>query len=852
LPFLELPYFNGLGGFTPDGREYAIYLKPGSYTPAPWVNVMAHATFGAMVSESGLGCTWFGNSQSNRLTPWYNDPASDRQPEAIYLRDEESGALWTPTALPIRETDAYRARHGQGYTVFEHNSHAIGQELTVFVPLAEEGAGDPVKVMRLRLRNDSSRARRLTATFFTEWVLGSNREDQELHVHTSYDRESGAVLAGQSWTGSYTGHVAFAAASPQPASYSGDRTQFFGRNGSPSMPAALGRVRLDNRTGAGMDPAAALQVPVSIAPGNQMDVFFILGEAENPEAARALIKRFQTGEQVQSALERTQRWWNSALGTLQVHTPVLSTDFLLNRWLLYQSLSCRFWGRSALYQSSGAFGFRDQLQDSMALVYAAPEIARAHILISAARQFPEGDVQHWWHPDNGMGVRTRCSDDLLWLPYVVARYVEVTGDAAILDVEAPFLEGAPLKPEEQERLFVPAVSTQVAPLWNHCQRAIEHAARFGSHGVPLFGTGDWNDSMNRVGSEGRGESVWLGWFLYTVLHAFAHAMEKHESGPALATQWRELAARVAQSLEQSSWDGEWYLRGFFDNGAPLGSHANEEAKIDSLSQSWAVISQAADTTRARQAMDSAERYLVDEAGRLVRLFTPPFDHSQPNPGYVMGYPPGLRENGGQYTHGSLWLAMAWARLGDGGRAVHLLELMNPVELSRGPEDVARYRVEPYITAADVSSAPRMTGRGGWTWYTGSAAWMYRIWIEEVLGFHLQGDTLTLSPVLPADWSGFEMTYRHGTATYEIAVTTQESDFAESQVELDGQMQGDARVHLVGDGAIHHVKIRIPKRTASPKSEPSSPPSNNLHVSNGASAAPPQSAPRESPGSFQTA
>ncbi len=835
LPFLELPYFNGLGGFTPDGREYAIYLKPGSYTPAPWVNVMAHAKFGAMVSESGLGCTWFGNSQSNRLTTWYNDPASDRQPEAIYLRDEDSGALWTPTALPIRETDAYRARHGQGYTVFEHNSHAIGQELTVFVPLPEDGAGDPVKVMRLRLRNDSSRPRRLTATFFAEWVLGSNREDQELHVHTSYDRESGAVFASQSWTGSYTGHIAFAAASPQPASYSGDRTQFLGRNGSPAAPAALGRVRLDNRTGAGMDPAAALQVPVSIAPGGEFDVFFILGEAENPDAARALIKRFQNGEQVQNALERTQRWWNSALGTLQVHTPVLSTDFLLNRWLLYQSLSCRFWGRSALYQSSGAFGFRDQLQDSMALFYAAPEIARAHILTSAAHQFVEGDVLHWWHDDNGMGVRTRCSDDLLWLPYVVARYVEVTGDASILDVGAPFLEGAILKPEEQERLFVPPVSAEVAPLWNHCQRALDHAARFGSHGLPLFGTGDWNDSMNRVGSEGRGESVWLGWFLYTVLDGFAHVMEKHASGPALASRkWRQLAAGVAQSLEQSSWDGDWYLRGFFDNGTPLGSHTNEEAKIDSLPQSWAVISEGADALRAKRAMDSAEQYLVDETGRLVRLFTPPFDHSQPNPGYVMGYPPGLRENGGQYTHGSLWMAMAWARLGNGGRAVHLLELMNPVELSRTPEDVARYRGEPYVTAADVSSAPHMTGRCGWTWYTGSAAWMYRIWIEEVLGFHLHGDTLTISPVTPADWTGFEMTYRHRSATYQIAVTAHPDDSTVPQVEVDGQLQGDARVHLADDGAVHHVKVTTPRRAIPPAADPNLP--SIAHGSNGASPA----------------
>jgi cyclic beta-1,2-glucan synthetase len=830
LPFLELPYFNGLGGFTHDGREYAIYLKPGSQTPMPWVNVMAHAGFGTLVSESGLGCTWAGNSQSNRLTCWHNDPTSDPQTEAIYLRDEESGAIWTPTALPIRETDAYRARHGQGSTVFEHNSHSIGQELTVFVPLTENGTGDPVKVMRLRLRNDSSGPRRLTVTFFAEWVLGSSREDQELHIHTSHDRDSGAVLAGQSWNGSYPGYVGFAAASPRAASHSGDRTQFLGRNGSLSAPAALGRMRLDNRTGAGLDPAAALQVPVLIAPGSQVEVSFLLGQAENVEAVRKLVERYQTVEQVQQALDLTHKFWDSTLGTLQVHTPLLSADFLLNRWLLYQSLSCRFWGRTALYQSSGAFGFRDQLQDSMAFLYAAPAITREHLLASAARQFPEGDVQHWWHAETGMGVRTRCSDDLLWLPYVVARYVAVTGDTSILDQATPFVEGDPLAAGEHERLFVPVVSQETAPLWEHCQRSIDHAlSRFGTHGLPLIGTGDWNDGLSRVGVEGRGESVWLGWFLCSVLELFAQVMEPREAGPALAAKWRATASRIANSVEQSSWDGEWYLRAFFDNGVPLGSHANEECKIDSLTQSWAVISEVGDAGRAKQAMESAQQYLVDESNRLVRLFTPPFDHSQPHPGYVMGYPPGLRENGGQYTHGSMWMAMAWARLGDGGRAVHLLNMMNPVELSRTPEDVDCYRGEPYVLAADVSTAPGMTGRCGWTWYSGSAAWMYRIWIEEVLGFQLRGDTLTLKPVLPGDWPGFEMTYRHQSATYEIAVKANAAgDSKEMELEVDGRKLDDGRIPLADDGAPHHVIVRMPKRPAAQPGE---------QGTNGASSAP---------------
>jgi cyclic beta-1,2-glucan synthetase len=809
LPFLELPYFNGVGGFTPDGREYAIYLPPGSKTPAPWINVMAHATFGTMVTDSGLGCTWYGNSQSNRLTPWHNDAASDPQSEVVYLRDEDSGAIWTPTPLPVRENDAYRTRHGQGATVFEHNSHAIGQELTVFVPIGEDGRGDPVKVMRLRLRNDSSRPRRITVYLFAEWVLGTNREDHAPHIHTSYDRESGAVLAGQFWNGNYTDRIAFAAASPRAGWHSGDRTTFLGRNGSPAVPAALGRIRLDNRTGAGLDPAAALQVPINLPRGAQAEVCFLLGQEESVEAARALIRRYPSGDQVQSRLDETRRWWDSKLGTLEVHTPLLSVDFLLNRWLLYQSLSCRFWGRAALYQSSGAFGFRDQLQDSMALVYAAPQIAQDHILAAAARQFAKGDVQHWWHAETGMGVRTRCSDDLLWLPYVTARYVEVTGDASILDQEIPFLEGEELKNDEQEKLFVPAISQETAPLWEHCRRALERVCeRTGAHGLPLMGSGDWNDGMNRVGPEGRGESVWLGWFLCAALENFAQMMDGMPSGRETAERWREARARIAEAIENSSWDGAWYLRAFFDNGTPLGSHTNQEARIDSLPQSWAVLSNAARHDRAERAIRSADQQLVDESHSLVRLFTPPFDHSQPHPGYVMGYPPGLRENGGQYTHGSLWLAMAWARLGDGGRAVHLLKMMNPVELCRDPGDVARYRGEPYVLAADVSSAPGMEGRCGWTWYTGSAAWMYRIWIEEVLGFQLRGDVLTMDPVLPSDWPGFEIVFRYRSTRYEITVSAGAG--MEKEVELDGRQVGSGSFSLTDDGRTHQVRIHIGK------------------------------------------
>jgi cyclic beta-1,2-glucan synthetase len=796
LPFLELPYFNGLGGFTQDGREYAIYLKPAGTTPAPWANVMANRDFGAIVTESGLGSTWRGNSQMNRLTPWHNDPVSDPQSETVYLRDEQSGAVWTPTPLPIRENDAYRSRHGQGYTVFEHNSHAIGQELTVFVPVGPDGSGDPVKVYRLRLRNDSGRQRRLTVAYFSERVIGSVREDQQARVQTTFDQPSGAILATQFWNGNHAGYPAFAAASPRATSYSGDRIHFLGRNNAAPVPAAMQRAHLDNRAGAGLDPAAALQLSVTIDAGNQMEVTFLLGQGDNVEAVRAIVGRYASPDQVENALAATRQWWDSRLGALQVHTPMLSADLLLNRWLLYQTLSCRFWARAALYQSSGAFGFRDQLQDSMALLYGAPELAKAHILASAARQFPEGDVQHWWHSETGMGVRSRCSDDLVWLPFVVAQYVRVTGDVAILEEEIPFVEGPLLDVKEQERMFVPDISSDVATLWEHCRRALDKAGELGAHELPLFGNGDWNDGLNRVGVEGRGESTWLAWFLCTVLKSFADLTEGRQ--PAIAAAWRKRAAALAASMESSAWDGEWYLRGFFDNGAPLGSHTCQEARIDSLPQSWAVISGSADPVRTLTAMNSADKLLVSERDRLVRLFTPPFDHSEPHPGYIMGYPPGLRENGGQYTHGSLWLALAWARLGKGSASVRLLTMMNPVECGRDPQAVERYRGEPYAVAADVSSPPARSGRAGWTWYTGSAGWMYRVWIEEVLGFQLRGDQLTIAPVIPDDWNGFEITYRYLSTVYEIEVRRADS----AEAPLNSPLQ------LIDDGGTHKVTVWI--------------------------------------------
>ena len=812
LPFLELPYFNSLGGFTPDGREYAIYLRPGANTPAPWANVMANAGFGTLTTESGLGFTWAGNSQANRLTAWHNDPVCDPQSEIIYLRDEDTGAVWTPTPLPRREKDAYRARHGQGYTVFEHNSHAIGLELTVFVPVGESGDGDPVKVCRLRLRNDSSRNRRLTVTWFVEWLLGAVREDQHTRILTSRDEETGALMARQFWQGARRGDYAFAATNPHASSWTTDRTQFLGRDGSLANPAALERIRLDNRVGTGADPCAAQQIAVMLERGQQTELFFLLGQAQNPDEVRAILARLDSAQTVDLALDSTRSYWDRILGSIQVRTPILSVNFLLNRWLLYQVLSCRFRGRSGLYQSSGAFGFRDQLQDAMALVYATPRITRQHILTSASRQFIEGDVQHWWHAETGNGVRTRCSDDMLWLPFAVAQYVSITGDRGILDEAVSFVEGAVLAEGELERMFVPAVSAISAPLWEHCRRAIDHAGKLGQHQLPLIGTCDWNDGMNLVGAQGRGESVWLAWFLISVLESFVQLMDSHGGDASMTSQWRREAAALRAAVEQAGWDGDWYLRAYFDDGSPLGSHTNEEARIDSLPQSWAVIAGGGDAARARRAMESADAQLVRDRNKLVLLFTPPFDHSSPNPGYIMGYPPGVRENGGQYTHGSTWMALAWARLREGHKAVRLLQMMNPIELNRSPADVACYRGEPYVMAGDVLNAAGRAGQSGWTWYTGSAGWMYRIWIEEVLGFRLRGDRFTIEPSLPAEWPGFELIYRHGSTVYEISVSRTQTEPA-AALELDGNAV--PFVSLDDDGRTHQVKVSMGVRKAVP-------------------------------------
>ncbi len=798
----DLAFFNGLGGFHQGGREYVVVLGEDQWTPAPWANIIANENkFGFQVTETGGGYTWSVNSRENRLTPWSNDAVSDPPGEIIYLRDEDTGTVWSTTPAPIREKEPYTIRHGQGYTVFEHTSHGIVQELLVFVPLQ---AG--VKISLLRVRNRTERRRRLSITHYNELVLGVNRSHSAPYIITEIDAQTGRIFARNPFNNEFADRVAFVATNEKVSSVTCDRKEFIGRNGLLSRPAALRRVSLAGRDGAGLDPCAAQQIPIELGPREAREIIFLLGEGSSREEAEETISRFLNPVSVNEAFEGVLNYWDRLLGTIEVKTPDLAMDTMLNRWLLYQTLSCRVWARSAFYQSGGAFGFRDQLQDVMALVYSSPATARAQIINAAHRQFKEGDVQHWWHPPTGRGVRTRFSDDRIWLPYVTSFYINVTGDLSVLDEEAPFLEAPLLGPDEHESYMQPVVSSETGTIFEHCVRALERSMGVGRHGLPLMGGGDWNDGMNRIGHLGRGESVWVGWFLHNTLIDFSPFCDLRGE-VARADRYRRHAQNLKIALEGQAWDGDWYRRAYFDDGTPLGSVQNEECRIDSIVQSWGVISGAAEPYRAVRAMAAVEEYLIRRGDGLVILFTPPFDKGSLDPGYIKGYVPGVRENGGQYTHAALWTLIAFAMLGDGERAGELFSLLNPINHASTRAGLHKYKVEPYAAAGDIYAVPPHTGRGGWTWYTGSASWMYRAGLESILGFKLRGDRLMVAPCIPRWWREFEITYRRGRTTYRIKV---ENPMAihrgVASVELDGAYQPAGEILLFDDGQTHSLRV----------------------------------------------
>ncbi|MGB7910774.1 MAG: glucoamylase family protein [Desulfobaccales bacterium] len=796
----DLRFFNGLGGFTPDGREYVITTTDRQVTPAPWVNVLANPYFGTVISESGLAYTWSENAHEFRLTPWGNDPVSDASGEAFYLRDEETGHFWSPMPLPSRGALPYACRHGFGYSVFEHTEDGISSEVWVYV------AQDvPIKFTVLKVRNVSGRSRRLSATGYLEWVLGDLRSKSAMHVITEVDLNSGALFARNPYNTEFSDRVAFFKVDAAIRTLSGDRTEFLGRNGTLRSPAAMSRLRLSGKVGAGLDPCAALQVPFELTAGQEREIVFMLGVGRDEDDARDLVQRFRGSTEARGALDAVWHYWNHTLGAVQVETPDESLNVLTNGWLLYQTLACRLWGRSGFYQSGGAFGFRDQLQDVMALIYAEPGLMREHLLLCASRQFPEGDVQHWWHPPLGRGVRTHCSDDYLWLPLATCRYVLNTGDTGVLAEPIHFVQGRPVNAEEDSYYDLPNRSQETASLYDHCVRAILRGLRFGKHGLPFMGSGDWNDGMNLVGEHGKGESVWLGFFLYEVLTRFTEVARTH-GDVSFAERCVREAAGLRRNIKKHGWDGEWYRRAYFDDGSPLGSAGNPECRIDSIPQSWSVLSGAGDAAQARLAMEAVDHLLVRREQALIELLAPPFDKSDLNPGYIKGYLPGVRENGGQYTHAAIWVAMAFAALGDRARAWELLAMINPVNHASSPEGIAIYKVEPYVVAADVYALSPHIGRGGWTWYTGSAGWMYRLIVESLLGLRLEVDKLRFTPCLPADWPGFTMHYRFRETVYHITVQQGPAKDGETRVTLDGVDQHDDTIPLVDDHQEHYVEV----------------------------------------------
>jgi cyclic beta-1,2-glucan synthetase len=798
-----LEYFNGIGGFGADGREYVVASADGSTTPAPWLNVIANPQFGFQVSADGGGYTWSQSSRENQLTAWSNDPVCDHTPEVIYIRDDDTGELWTPTPSPIRRPAPYLVRHGQGYSRFEHAANGIDSYLLQYV-----AKDDPIKISRLTIRNTSGRLRRITVTGYVEWLMGPPRGLMTPTVITSLDEGTQAIFARNPWSVAFGAQVAFADLSGKHTSWTGDRSEFLGRNGTPSSPAAMQlKTGLSGHLGAGLDPCAALQRSIELEHGEAAEVVLFLGAAQSADDAQALIRKYRTVD-LNEALEEVTEFWDSVLNKVQVKTPDRSMDIMLNRWLIYQTLSCRFWARSAFYQSGGAYGFRDQLQDAMAMVLTMPELMRAHLLRAAARQFVEGDVQHWWLAHSGQGVRTAFSDDRIWLCYATVHYLAATRDASVLDEIVPFLQGPPLPAGEADAFFEPALVDERATLFEHCARALDVSLAVGSHGLPLIGSGDWNDGFNRVGVGGKGESVWLGWFLYGALNAFVPiARQRGDTGR--AERWSLHRDLLQVALERDGWDGGWYRRAYFDDGTPLGSGLNEQCRIDSIAQSWAVLSGAAAPDRAERAMAALDTLLIDRQNGLAVLFTPPFDETLVDPGYVKGYPPGIRENGGQYTHAAVWSVMAFAAQGHGDKAAGLFWMLNPINRARTPTDSQRYRVEPYAVAADVYSVPPHVGRGGWTWYTGAAGWLYRAGLESILGLRVEGNEMRVEPCIPSAWPRYEILFKYHSATYDIVVENpRRVGSGVAEVSVDGKrLAGKSpRVRLEDDGEKHKVLV----------------------------------------------
>ncbi len=796
-----LNFFNGFGGFSTGGDEYIIETTQEKITPTPWVNIIANPNFGTVISETGSSYTWAENAHEFRLTPWSNDAVGDRGGEAFYIRDERSGYYWSPMPYPKKGKTPYITRHGFGYSIFEHSETGIISETTVYLDIESN-----IKFIVLKIKNRSGRPRKLSIMAYAEWVLGDLRPKSVMHVVTEKDKDANTLFSRNCYNSEFASRIAFLDTDETNISFTTDRNEFIGRNGSLENPDALKRVKLSDKFGAGVDPCTAIHVMFDIEEDNEKEIIFKLGAAKDTLIARELVNKYRGSKAAFDALQQVHKFWQRTLTAIQIETPDKALNFLANGWLLYQVISCRLWGRSGFYQSGGAFGFRDQLQDVMALVHANPNLTRKQILLAASRQFKEGDVQHWWHPPLGRGVRTHCSDDFLWLPFALSRYIKITGDKKILEEQITFLEGRPVNANEESYYDLPNITEQKAALYEHAKRAVQNGLKFGIHGLPLIGAGDWNDGMNMVGKDGKGESVWLAFFLYDVLTNFASVADMQHDD-LFEEECNRQAGILRKNINKNAWDGDWYIRAFFDDGSPLGSNRNEECKIDSISQSWSVISGAGDVKRSEAALSSLNKFLVKEDAKLIQLLDPPFDKSNLEPGYIKGYLPGVRENGGQYTHAAIWAIMAFAYAGENEKTWELLQMINPVNHGNTKDAIAVYKTEPYVMAGDVYGVAPHTGRGGWTWYTGSAGWMYQLITESFLGLKREADTLQFKPCVPKEWQSYTMHYRFKDTVYHITVQVNDS-FGDMEVLLDNVQQADKLIHLTDDKNEHTVIINI--------------------------------------------
>ncbi|MBI6873201.1 GH36-type glycosyl hydrolase domain-containing protein [Clostridium aciditolerans] len=795
----KLDYYNGLGGFSSEGDSYIIILKNYDNTPAPWINVISNGNFGFHVSESGISYTWNKNSRENKLTTWSNDPVIDSEAEEIYIRDEMDGSVWSISPKPIRDSGDYIIEHGFGYSKFEHEAHGILGNMKMFVDMNEN-----VKVCRIKLKNITSSKRRLSISYYAKLVMGVAHEQTAQYVFTGFDKENNYIYARNPYSEHFGKLICYLKViGGEELSFTGNRKEFVGRGGDIKSPEALKSKKLSNTVGAGMDPCLAKNVKITLNEGEEKEILVLFGQEESFEKISHIINKYSTEGIAEKELNNTKNFWKELFNIIQVETPDKSMDLMINGWLMYQIISCRFWARTAFYQSGGAYGFRDQLQDIMPITYLEPEISRKHIVYSASKQYLEGDVQHWWHPVVESGIRTRFSDDLLWLPYATADYIQNTGDYSILDEEVGYLEDEELKEGEDERYNISRKSDKKGTIYEHCIKAIEKSLKFGSHNIPLMGSGDWNDGMSTVGNEGRGESVWLGWFLYSILDKFIEIC-KIKNDEEKVAKYSDLKEFIRDNLEKNAWDGGWYRRAYFDNGVPLGSVQNDECQIDSLSQSWAVISGAAKESRAKEAMEALERNLIKDDKGIVLLLTPAFDKSTLEPGYIKGYVPGVRENGGQYTHASIWVILALAKMGYNNKAWKIFNMINPINHAKSYLNCQVYKVEPYVMTADVYAVEPHTGRGGWSWYTGAAGWMYRTGIEAILGLKLIGKQgFMVNPCVPDEWQSYNIYYNRQGCKYSIQIKRAE----EKGIWLDGNKLDSGIIPFLGGGE-HEVRVLI--------------------------------------------